>query len=123
MPYWLCFTPKDREYEAEIEALLERFADVTVRFVDAGANIGYWSIMASRRFGWPVVAIEAAQVTAAKLRRNLALNGCETVTVCENAISNADGGFVEFHFDALFHAGAHVVASGTVRIPFSVCPP
>jgi FkbM family methyltransferase len=111
--YWLCFMPSGRCYEPEIEALLERLRGLRVLFCDAGANQGYWALMASRRFGWPVVAIEAAAPTAAKLRRNLELNACSNVEVVERALSDRDDLEVEFYFDEIFHAGARVV--GTTR--------
>jgi FkbM family methyltransferase len=107
--YWLCFIGRSRTYEPEIEELLTRFADAPVTFVDAGANVGYWSIMASRRFGWQVFAIEAAPATAATLRRNLQLNKCHGVNVLERAVSERDDVALQIRYDRLFHAGARVV--------------
>lgn len=116
--YWLCFVPRSRPYEVEIEALLERFVGFDVQFIDCGANTGYWSIMAARRFGWPVIAVEAAPNTLEKLRRNLDLNECR-VTVVKKAISSRDGEIVNFAFDPLWHAGARIVDSSetSIRVP------
>lgn len=62
-------------------------------FVDAGANIGFYSVMASRRIGRTgrVVAIEMMPDTAAILRAHLALNGAESTTVVQRALSDAAG--------------------------------
>lgn len=59
-------------------------------FIDAGANIGYYSILASRIVGngGRVAAIEPHPGTAARLRENISLNGCTNVDVHEAALWN-----------------------------------
>lgn len=58
-------------------------------FVDAGANIGFYTILASRIVGETgnVVAVEMMPETASTLRRNLCLNNIKNVTVIERALS------------------------------------
>ena len=52
-------------------------------FVDVGANIGYFSVLASKLVGpaGRVVAIEPSPHVLPLLERNLALNGCDNVRV------------------------------------------
>lgn len=75
----------------------ERFVIVALRkhlevggtFIDAGANIGFYSVLASRIVGETgnVVAVEMMPETASTLRRNLWLNDINNVTVIERALS------------------------------------
>ncbi len=57
-------------------------------FVDAGANIGFYTILASRIVGGEgrVVAIEMMPDTAAILRRHVAINDAGNVAVVEHAL-------------------------------------
>jgi FkbM family methyltransferase len=63
-------------------------------FVDVGAHVGYFSLLASKAVGpnGRVVAIEASPKTFAELRRNLALNPhCRNVRAVNVAASDAEG--------------------------------
>lgn len=66
-------------------------------FVDAGANIGFYSVLAARRVGptGQVVAFEMMPDTAALLREHLQVNACEQAQVIENALSDQVGATVE----------------------------
>lgn len=63
--------------------------------VDAGANIGLWTVPLARHlaeFGGHVVAVEPIPANAARLRENLRLNGLEVVVdVHEVAVSDRAG--------------------------------
>jgi hypothetical protein len=48
-PYWARVLAPGFTYEPEIEGVLRAFADMPYTFVDAGANLGYWSILAPAR--------------------------------------------------------------------------
>jgi FkbM family methyltransferase len=63
-------------------------------FVDVGANVGTYTILAAD-LGASVVAVEAAPDAAALLRENVALNGFEDVRVVE-AAAGASNGLVRF---------------------------
>jgi FkbM family methyltransferase len=62
-------------------------------FIDVGANIGYYTLLASRRVGKSgrVFAIEAASGTYSELLQNLSLNDATNVTTSHVAVSDAPG--------------------------------
>jgi FkbM family methyltransferase len=62
-------------------------------FVDVGANIGYFSLLASQRVGpaGTVVALEASPGIFGALQRNLALNRAHNVRAVNVAVSDAEG--------------------------------
>jgi len=64
------------------EGPVQRFIEGVLRpgdvFVDVGANIGFYTILAALR-GARVIAVEAVPLTAAVLRANVKLNGFENV--------------------------------------------
>jgi len=62
-------------------------------FVDVGANIGYFSLLASKLVGEKgrVVAIEASPEVFGLLRRNLELNATRNVRAVNVAISDREG--------------------------------
>jgi FkbM family methyltransferase len=62
-------------------------------FVDVGANVGYFTLLASRLVGMDgrVVAIEPFPLTNAVLRRNVVGNGAENVRVEHVAVWDSSG--------------------------------
>jgi FkbM family methyltransferase len=77
--YWSPgITVGPRLYEPEIDWLLRHAVDRPYAFLDCGANMGYWSILASSApFGrHPVVAIEAARANFEVLLLNSQANNC-----------------------------------------------
>lgn len=62
-------------------------------FVDAGANIGFFTVLAARIVGpgGRVFAIEMLPVTADQLRRNIDANELSNVTLLQYALSDRDG--------------------------------
>jgi FkbM family methyltransferase len=69
-------------------------------FIDVGANIGYYSVVASRRVGpeGRVVAIEACPDTARQLRKNVHLNRCTNIEIVEAAAWSCSGASVSLRF-------------------------
>jgi FkbM family methyltransferase len=59
-------------------------------FVDIGANVGYYALLAARRVGprGAVVAIEACPSIARVLRENVALNGFDNIEIIEHAVAD-----------------------------------
>jgi FkbM family methyltransferase len=68
-------------------------------FVDAGANIGIYSVLGSQLVGPPgrVIAIEMMPDTAAILRSHLVANRADNVTVVEGALAARPGERVVAH--------------------------
>jgi FkbM family methyltransferase len=62
-------------------------------FVDAGANIGFFTVLAAQIVGpsGRVFAIEMLPETADRLRRHVRRNGLSNVTVVEEALSDESG--------------------------------
>jgi FkbM family methyltransferase len=67
--------------------------------VDAGANIGYFSLLFAQRVGTSgkVIAIEAAPDTVRRLRANLALNGAAGIVDVVEAACAAQKGEIPFY--------------------------
>lgn len=65
-------------------------------FIDAGANIGVYSVLASRLVGpsGRVIAIEMMPDTADRLEQHITINGLHNVTVVRNALSDVAGSIV-----------------------------
>jgi SAM-dependent methyltransferase len=69
--------------EGDVEAFIAgRLGEGSV-FVDVGANVGYYTLLASRLVGpgGAVYAVEPIPSTAAMLRANVRLNDCRNVVV------------------------------------------
>lgn len=68
-------------------------------FLDVGAHIGYYSLLAHKH-GAEVVAFEPAEATYNKLTWNAELNGLPTSGLYKLAIGDAEGEAQLFNFDA-----------------------
>lgn len=70
-------------WDPTISGLIRKTLAPGMTFVDAGANIGYFSLLASQIVGpdGRVFAVEPDPVNEAVLRANLWRNGCDNVTV------------------------------------------
>ncbi len=70
---------------------LSREADKNLIFVDVGANLGYFSLMAAS-LGYTVVSFEPMSRNARKLARSVERNGWnDRVTLYQNAVGDIDG--------------------------------
>ena len=81
------------EWEPEETALLRSVTPAGGTFVDVGANIGYFTLLASRWVGptGRVIALEPVASTYRRLRRNLELNGAGNVTTLQCGASARSG--------------------------------
>jgi FkbM family methyltransferase len=79
-------------WEPNLTAWIARRLKVGDVFVDVGANIGYFSLLASKLVGETgrVVAIEASPHTFGLLRRNLDLNKAHNVRAVNVAVSDRE---------------------------------
>lgn len=84
------------------------------RFVDAGSNIGYFSLLASRKVGaeGEVVAVEMMPDTADRLRRNIESSAARNINVIETALASEAGIEIEAHFDPTKFGQASLVGEG-----------
>jgi FkbM family methyltransferase len=84
-------------------------------FVDAGANIGFYSVLAAQLVGvgGQVVAFEMMPDTAAILRHHVALNCPDRVEIVEHALSDRSGEMVTASVEPGKHGQASIVASAT----------
>lgn len=80
-------------HEASVEKTIRSSLMPGDVFVDAGANIGVYTVLGSRLVGpaGKVVSIEMMPDTAARLKEHVALNALENVTLIERALSNVSG--------------------------------
>ena len=93
-------------------------------YLDIGANIGYFSLLASRCVGdtGKVIAVEADPVTFAALRKNLELNGCRNVAPL-NVAATATECWVSMERRDPHNPGANIItltnsAGGIRGVPF-----
>jgi FkbM family methyltransferase len=85
-------------FEPAVRREIERIASRCVNVIDIGANIGYYTILASKLIGpdkW-VYSFEPQPRVVTKLRRNIAASGLHNVAVFPFALSDASGS-VPFH--------------------------
>jgi FkbM family methyltransferase len=81
-----------RGWESGETRLFATLAHDAAVVLDLGANSGVYSLLATRiSTTVRVVAVEPSPVNAARLRRNLELNGERRVTVIEAAVGASDG--------------------------------
>lgn len=116
-PYWNRLAAAAFSYEPEISIALKRVRDIDYTFIDAGANFGFWSVLASAPdFGAKrTLAVEASADTFQILDRNRELNGRRFETF-RNAVFDKDG--VELGFSAGGHHTARQLTqeSGRERV-------
>jgi len=84
---------RDGVWEENTTEFIRRHLKPGQTFVDVGANVGYFSVLASRLVGakGQVYAFEAAADNFALLQRNLAANGCQNVAAQQVAAADVDG--------------------------------
>ena len=78
-------------WEPEITRIVESLPEGAV-FIDVGAHVGYYSLLASTRVGvaGTVVSVEPNPSTAEKLRRNIRLSGARNISVQELACTDTE---------------------------------
>ena len=106
--YWNAFLwQKDFDYEPEVRHLLQALYTTDYLFIDAGANIGYWSVLVtSAMLGRKRAdAIEASPETFAFLKLNSAAND-DRFGVSQNAIFATDG--IKLGFTRGPHSTRHI---------------
>ena len=82
-----------REYEPLETEILVRNLRPGMNFVDIGANIGYYTVLAAKAVGetGTVIAFEPSSGNTEILRKNVALNDLRNVEIEESAVSDRNG--------------------------------
>lgn len=102
------------DYEPELRHL-ERLVRQGGTFVDAGANIGLYTVVAATLLGsaGTVLAVEPSATTCALLRRNVELNRLDNVIVVQKALSDMTGTARLFHVAGAPNYSLGAPAGGT----------
>jgi len=79
--------------EPAVLSTIEKYLESGSVFLDAGANIGVYTVLAGRIVGESgrVIAVEMMPDTARILRRHLAMNDLQNVVVVEKALADTTG--------------------------------
>lgn len=103
-------------YEPALQALMAKTVKRGSIFYDIGANVGFYSLLASRLVGdGKVYAFEPLPRNTVFLRQHLALNTVRNVDVIEMAVSDQVG-TARFAVEATGAMG-HIEESGTLQVP------
>ena len=106
---WMRILLPGFEYEASIRRLLDMLSNIDYVFIDGGANIGYWSLLASENPKNRVIAIEPVSRTFQRLRHNCELNDSRFVCL-RKAITNEDNENTRVIIEGKYrHLGSHVL--------------
>lgn len=99
-----------------VRGAIERYLSPGDIFVDAGANIGFFTVAGARIVGpgGRVLAIEMIPETAEILRTHCAINALPNVTVVEKALSDRAGDEVVAHLP-LAHVGQATLLPETLH--------
>ncbi len=110
--YWARLFERKDKYEEEIDLFLQHVASDNYRFVDCGANFGFWSVLASSRtYGAKqALAVEAASENFIRLKRNAALNG-DRFSTLHAAIAGSTGEAVRVYGSK--HEALSIVPDGS----------
>ena len=94
------------EYESDVKSLLKKELKRGDTFLDIGANIGFYSILASKIVGTngKVIACEASPKMVPRLKTNISLNNISNIEIIEKAISN-ESGQVKFYISDNLNSG------------------
>lgn len=99
-----------------VRRAIERYLQPGGTFVDAGANIGFFTVTGANIVGpaGRVIAVEMIDETAAILRNHVAMNGLHNVTVVEQALAARSGEEVVAHLP-LDHVGQATLLAETLH--------
>jgi FkbM family methyltransferase len=112
---------RDRAYEPHLTARLGALLAPGAVFVDVGANVGFFTLLAATRVGAAgrVHAFEAREDNLALLRRSLLDNGLDNVEIHHCAVSDRAGSHAFFASGSWFSNGRIVAdaESGSEQLP------
>ncbi|MCR9141046.1 MAG: FkbM family methyltransferase [bacterium] len=107
-----------RSWEAQETGIIVEHLKAGDTFVDAGANVGYYTLVAANLVGKTgrVFAFEPEPESFAILKRNVELNGLTNVVVEQKALSN-EAGTLKLYLAAENKGDHHVLDRGE-ELPF-----
>lgn len=111
---WLWFMPHlyDR---AELSFAMRHFP-LNGIFIDAGANIGFWSLIIASHFPQAeIFSIEANPDTLELLQKNIELNGLKNITVVRYGLSDTQGELPLYCSDSGNRGGDSFIRKNCVR--------
>ena len=109
-PYWASLIAPGWSYEPELAAIVKRAMRCdNVAFLDLGANIGYWTVIADLAGAQYSVAVEASPAVRQLLLENVSLNGIAAVVHPPAAVWSTTGDLMEIRSEPLHHEGGSVV--------------
>lgn len=110
---------RGERHDWDTAQLITNFLREGDTFVDVGANIGLYTLPASRIVGasGSVVAVEPSPVNRARLEENLALNGISSVRIEACALGECDGELAFNDDDALAHVS---MTGGGLKVPVRI---
>lgn len=109
---------RNRYWEPDVAALIDRYANPDWTFLDLGAHVGMFTLLASDIYR-DVIAVEANPTAVAVLEKNVAQNDAENVEVHGVAVWDHDEG-VEFVAQVANSGSSWVTPKekpDTVRVP------
>lgn len=109
-------------WEPGVTQLFERMIKPGMTIVDAGAHIGYFTLLAAKKVGLSgkVYAFEPDPSNYDLLVRNITLNGYQNVTPVQKAICNSQGTAKFFlHSDSVAHS-LHFKTQGKAKTTIAV---
>lgn len=100
--------------EPKVRRLVESQLFIGGTFVDGGANIGFYSLLAARKVGQTgkVVAFEMMPDTSAILRSHVADNSALPIQVIERALFERSGEFITASVELGKHGQASIISGG-----------
>lgn len=107
-PYWM-HVALSGQYEPDIYWFIRSLKQIETLFIDCGANIGWWSLIANTSLCWNVIAIEAASHLVERIKIN-ASNNRSNFTVLQRAVWFKAGEVLQFSTSTGSHAGGHISA-------------
>lgn len=115
--YWTPLLMSTYEYEPEIATLLDAISSMPICFIDCGANIGYWSVVARQalRNSTFILAIEPSASRYLRLLDNSQLS-CSPYECLQAAVWHAGGETMDL-FSKDDRSGGATLVDGQSKLP------
>jgi len=110
---------RSRMYEPHVSRVLSRYLSAGVTFVDVGANVGYFSLLAAARVGpgGRVIAFEPNPANCELLRLSMAVNGFEQRIDLRPVAVAEESGTVHFYTSGVDSNGRVFKPSDIAGLP------